>query len=211
MGSLLEATRNYAAFHGLSKDAVCPRRLAKSFGGVDGWASLLSSKLPRCLPQLQGVLMDTSFPEQLLCSMAQRNYHFLVRQLGEDSRPSDLSSDVEQLQLKWSLPSFCLAKEGYEAFKNIAPGKARLKDVLASSAGVFGWECYASSLDPGPSQVSTRTPEPSSDDEDDSATTSQEEDDFGLAHDHPFQPPPIKATGRGSPPTDPSSCFLACP
>jgi hypothetical protein len=40
------------------------------------------------------------------------------------------------------MPTFSCAKENYESFKKINPGKADLKEVLLSSAGLFGWASY---------------------------------------------------------------------
>ena len=180
MDALAEAIRNYAVFHRMPMDRVCTERMVRSFGGIEGWARLSTAKVPPCLPQLHGALMDASFPAQLLCSMAQRNHCALIQKQGGDARPSDSTLSVEY-QLKWSLPSFSLAKEAYEVFRCLPPGKARLREVLTSSAGALGWEHYSSTLD---HELQWEDKEPlevtSSSEEEDFSDTSCEEDVLGV-------------------------------
>jgi hypothetical protein len=163
-----EACRNYALFHELPLEAVEPERVARSFGGLEGWAAVTRKDLfPECLSELEDALADGAWCDRRLLTVAEDNKS---RLRGAGERPSSLSSlvghscDIDPLRLqgevvpplinrwegggaweetlRWSLPTFSLAKEGYERFKGLSPGRACLREVLRSSAGMEGWLAF---------------------------------------------------------------------
>lgn len=196
-----EACQNYALFHELPLEAVEPERVARSFGGLEGWAAVTRKDvLPECLFELGDVLAEGAWCNRRLLAVAEGNKS---RLRGAGERPSSLSSSVGhssdndplRLQgevaqpllnrweggdaweetLRWSLPTFFLAKEGYERFKGLSPGGASLREVLRSSAGAEGWLAFERSAARAPDETKRLTtgpfegPEGSSEEEEEGA------------------------------------------
>ena len=164
---MAEACRNYALFHEAPLREISPARVASSFGGLKGWASVTRNDLfPECIFELEDLLQNNHFSTERLCAISEGN-----KRAFQGTPPSVLAShrvvldchpglggngstfvnccrgeDTWEETLRWSLPTFSLAKEGYERFKGLLPGQASLGEVFTSSAGVEGWQSFARTL-----------------------------------------------------------------
>ena len=165
-----EACRNYALFHEAPLREVSPARVSSSFGGLKGWASVTRTDLfPECIFELEDLLKSSRFSTERLDEIVEGNKRAFQGNLRSglashrgnvvlDCHPGRLGGDGPPLvnccrggaaweeTLRWSLPTFSLAKEGYERFKGLFPGQASLQEVFASSAGVEGWQSFARTL-----------------------------------------------------------------
>jgi len=148
------ALANYATFRDLLPENVSVARVAKTFGGISGWASLTEEiskeasfqtsaepvrRSPVCAFKLTRVLRATRFKHGLE-KLALSNFMKFHRR-SSDGREATVAEVEATLPgvLGWAMPTFSCAKENYETFKNMEPGAADLKDVILSSAGIFGW------------------------------------------------------------------------
>jgi hypothetical protein len=187
---ITEACRNYAIFHELPPEAVAPEQVCRSFGGLKGWAAVTRKGLyPECLRELEDLLAESPWRDRRLQAVSEEN----KRRLRRGRPPSSLSNSgargrsssddllqrrgeeapppVEcregggawEEQLRLVLPTFSLAKEGYERFKGLAPGQASLREVLYSSAGVEGWQAFSRALAAEPAPAEEEEPAPSPD------------------------------------------------
>lgn len=144
------ARRNYALYHDLPPNAAETlglQYLRGSFGGVEGWAAVTDEAArEECLRPLEKVLAANHFCNRALLLICQRNEALWRRATGRESSPHNVEGQRESgptSWLRWALPTFALAKEGYEVFRGAKHGSTRLREVLTSSAGVAGWELFA--------------------------------------------------------------------
>ena len=150
MQMLDRARLNYVLYHGMPPNAAETlglQYLHGSFGGVEGWAAVTDEAArEECLRPLEEALAAHHFCNRALLLICQRNEALWRRAMGRESNANILEGRREHRPaswLRWALPTFALAKEGYEAFRGARHGSARLREVLASSAGVAGWELFA--------------------------------------------------------------------
>lgn len=150
MQTLDRARLNYALYHGMPPNAAETlglQYLRGSFGGVEGWAAVTDEAArEECLRPLEDALAAHHFCNRALLLICQRNEALWRRATGREGHAHIVEGPREHgpaSWLCWALPTFALAKEGYEVFRGATHGSARLREVLASSAGVAGWERFA--------------------------------------------------------------------